>query len=85
MLGSKLSDTLIKTGKKMKSNEKPFEKERDQRLVGKLIYLSHTRLDIIFVVNVVSRYMHFLKEVHLKVVYKILRYIKNSPRKGLIL
>ena len=29
-----------------------------QKLVGKLIYLSHTRLDIAYVVGIVSRFMH---------------------------
>ena len=31
---------------------------RYQRLVGKLIYLSHTRLDIAFAVSMVSQFMH---------------------------
>jgi Reverse transcriptase (RNA-dependent DNA polymerase) len=36
----------------------PVDRERYQRLVGRLIYLSHTRPDISFSVSVVSRYMH---------------------------
>lgn len=42
-----------------------------QRLIGKLIYLAHTRPDIAFVVNVVSQFMHNPKEMHLEVVHKI--------------
>jgi hypothetical protein len=34
------------------------DKERYQRLVGKLLYFCHTRPDIAYVVGVVSRYMH---------------------------
>jgi Reverse transcriptase (RNA-dependent DNA polymerase) len=62
----------------------PVDRERYQRLVGRLIYLSHTRLDISFAVSVVSRYMHDPREGHMDVVYHILRYLKNAPGKGLI-
>ena len=35
-------------------NQTPTNKERYQRLVGKLIYLSHTQLDISYAVSLVS-------------------------------
>ena len=44
------------------------DKERYQRLVGKLIYLSHTRLDIAYAISVVSQFMHCPSEVHMSVV-----------------
>ena len=56
---------------------------RYQKLVGKLIYLSHTRPDIAFAVNIVSQFMHSPYEVHLEAVYRILRYLKSTPGKGL--
>jgi Reverse transcriptase (RNA-dependent DNA polymerase) len=62
----------------------PVNRKRYQRLVGRLIYLSHTRPDISFAVSVVSRYMHDPREGHMDVVYQILRYLKNAPGKGLI-
>jgi Reverse transcriptase (RNA-dependent DNA polymerase) len=62
----------------------PVDRERYQRLVGRLIYLSHTRSDISFDVNVVSRYMHDPREGHMDAVYQILRYLKNAPGKGLL-
>ncbi|RVW31427.1 Retrovirus-related Pol polyprotein from transposon RE1 [Vitis vinifera] len=83
MLGCKPRNTPIKARNRMESDRKPVDRERYQRLVGRLIYLSHTRPDIAFVVSVVSQYMHSPKESHLEAVYKILRYLKGSPGRGL--
>lgn len=40
--GYKPSDTPIEVGKKSKELGKPMDRDRYQRLVGTLIYLSHT-------------------------------------------
>ena len=42
----------------------PVDKGRYQRLVGKLIYLYHTRQDISFSVSTVSQFMNDPKEEH---------------------
>ncbi|RVW35444.1 Retrovirus-related Pol polyprotein from transposon RE1 [Vitis vinifera] len=83
MLGCKPSDTPIKARNRMESDGKPVDREKYQRLVGRLIYLSHTRPNIAFAVSVVSQYMHSPKESHLKAAYKILKYLKGSPGRGL--
>lgn len=56
-----------------------------QRLVGKLIYHSHTRLDIAYVVEVASRFRHNPQDEHLDAVYKITRYLKKTPTRRVIL
>lgn len=61
----------------------PVETGRYQRLVGKLINLSHTRPDIAFAVSVVSQFMHSPREEHRGAVHRILRYLKGTPGKGL--
>lgn len=61
----------------------PNDKPRYQRLVGRLIYLSHTRLDIAYAVSVVSHFMHAPGVEHMNAVYHILKYLKGSPGKGL--
>ena len=58
------------------------DKGRYQRLVSKLIYLSHTRPDIAFVVSQVSQHMDSPIEDHMEV-YRILRYLITTPAKGL--
>ena len=83
MLGCKPSDTPIEAGRRSEDDGSFIDKKRYQRLVGRLIYLSHTRPDIAFAVSLVSQHMHSPKEAHLQAVYRILRYLKNSPGKGL--
>ncbi|XP_038900901.1 uncharacterized mitochondrial protein AtMg00810-like [Benincasa hispida] len=65
-------------------NRIPVNKERDQNLVGKLIYLSHTRPNISYAVSVVSQFMQALYEEHMKAVERILRYLKTTPGKNLM-
>ncbi|GMI74986.1 cysteine-rich RLK (RECEPTOR-like protein kinase) 8 [Hibiscus trionum] len=54
-----------------------------QRLVGKLIYLSLTRPDISFPVNVISQYMTDPRQEHMDAAKRILRYLKGTPGHGL--
>lgn len=49
-----------------------------------MIYLAHTRPDIAFAVSVVSQFMHNPKEMHLKAVYRILQYLKGTPRRRIL-
>ncbi|KAK1678811.1 hypothetical protein QYE76_039659 [Lolium multiflorum] len=84
MLGCRVASTPIDQNHKLcaKSGE-PVNKEKYQKLVGRLIYLCHTRPDISYAVSVVSRYMHDPRSGHLDAVNQILRYLKGSPGKGL--
>ncbi|XP_016719155.1 uncharacterized mitochondrial protein AtMg00810-like [Gossypium hirsutum] len=85
MLGCKPAKTPMEFNLKLGTDEdgKEVDRGRYQHLVGKLIYLSHTRPDITFGVSVISQYMHAPREKHLEATYKILRYLKGTPGKGL--
>lgn len=83
MLGCKSSGTPIDVGRKTGSIGNRVEKDGYQRLVIKLIYLSHTRPAINFAVSVVSKHMHCPKEIHRESLYRFLRYLKGSFEKGL--
>ncbi|XP_031263275.1 uncharacterized protein LOC116121459 [Pistacia vera] len=85
MLGCKPAETPIEQNVKLNeiNGDTPVDKGRYQRLVGRLIYLSHTRPDIAFSVSVVSQHMHNPQEKHLEAVNRILRYLKKTPGKGL--
>lgn len=41
-----------------KREEEPVNRKKIQMMVGKLIYLSHTRPDIAYAVSVASQFMH---------------------------
>ena len=43
-----------------------------RQLIGSLLYLTHSRLDICYAVNVVSRYMQQPLDLHLKASKRIL-------------
>nr|KYP50092.1 hypothetical protein KK1_028166 [Cajanus cajan] len=84
-LGCRTSTVPIEQNHKIGSEESaPVEKAQYQRLVGKLIYLSHTRPDIAYAVSVVSQFMHDPRERYMQAVDKILQYLKSSPGKGLL-
>ena len=86
MLGCKPIDTPMGPYKKigLQKNSAPVDWGRYQRLAGLLIYLSHTQLDIGFAVSVVSQVIHNPTEEHMDVVYRILKYLKMTPGKGLL-
>jgi len=57
---------------------------RYRRLIEKLIYLTVARPDITFVVGVLSRFMHHLRETHWLAAIRVLAYIKSCPGKRLV-
>ncbi|KAJ0881528.1 putative RNA-directed DNA polymerase [Helianthus annuus] len=55
-----------------------------QKLIGKLIYLSLTRPDISYIVQFLSQYMHKPCQSHLDIALRLLRYLKQSPGRGVM-
>ncbi|XP_026428445.1 uncharacterized protein LOC113324344 [Papaver somniferum] len=62
----------------------PVDKGIYQRLVGILMYLSHTSPDLAYALIVVSQFMHNPGEQHMDVVMRILRYLKSAHGKGIL-
>ncbi|RVW73899.1 Retrovirus-related Pol polyprotein from transposon RE1 [Vitis vinifera] len=86
MSGCQPVNTPIEEGLKLcvEPNQVSTDKGRYQRLVGRLMYLAHTRPDLAYALSVVSQYMHNPGEQHMNAVMRILRYLKNAPGKGIL-
>jgi len=48
-------------------------------LIGRLLYLTYTRLDISFVVQQLSQFVSFPCEPHMQHALRIIRYLKHAP------
>ncbi|XP_060673917.1 uncharacterized mitochondrial protein AtMg00810-like [Ziziphus jujuba] len=74
MLGCRPIDTPMDPNKKMKTSEEsaPVDKGRYQRLVEKLIYLSHTRPKIAFSISVRSKKQSVVSRSSAKSEYRAL-------------
>ena len=86
MLQCKLVGTLIEQNHKLgeKTKDHMVDYSLYQRLVEKLIYLSHTRPGIAYVVGVVSQFKHSPYESPMEAIYKILHYLKSTPNKAFL-
>ncbi|KAL3354312.1 hypothetical protein AABB24_018787 [Solanum stoloniferum] len=72
--------------KHMKPSNNPSADQRAyQRLVGKLLYLTMTRPDIAFSVQTLSQFLQDPKKSHMKAAVRVVRYVKNQPRLGVLL
>ncbi|KAE8683346.1 putative protein phosphatase 2C 12 [Hibiscus syriacus] len=84
-LGCKPIDTPMEANLKFnKEDGSLVDKEKFQRLIGKLIYLSLTRPDITFPVNVISQHMTNPTEEHMAAANRILKYLKKTLGHGLM-
>eukprot|EP00253_Pinus_taeda_P002725 PITA_02725 len=54
-----------------------------RQLVGKLLYLTHTRPDLSFVVGLVARFIQNPRESHWKAAKRILRYVRGTVQFGI--
>jgi hypothetical protein len=75
----------IVTGTKLSKNDKSDEVDPTQfkQMVGSLMYLTATRSDLMFAVNLIARFMEHPVETHLMVAKRIMRYIRGTIELGI--
>jgi hypothetical protein len=75
--GCRPVDTPIEQNHRLISEDgPPVDRERYQRLVGRLINLSHTRPDIASAVSGVRQFMHDPSSPHMDAIIRIIHYLK---------
>jgi hypothetical protein len=55
-----------------------------RRLIGKLLYLTNTRPDIAYATQQLSQFLHKPTMTHFNAACRVIRYLKNSPGRGLL-
>ncbi|XP_042962552.1 uncharacterized mitochondrial protein AtMg00810-like [Carya illinoinensis] len=56
-----------------------------RRLIGKLLYFTHTRPDITYSIHLLSQYLESPQVPHMQVALRILRYVTMAPGQGIFL
>ena len=79
--------TVTPMNQKEKFSRKDGAEKIDERLyrslIGCLVYLTATKLDIKHVVSLLSRYKHCASQIHLQVAKRIIRYAKGIVDYGI--
>ena len=55
-----------------------------RRLVGRLVYLTITRLELCYAVHILSQVMHNPRKAHWDAAVRVVRYLKGTPGQGIM-
>ncbi len=85
MLGSKTAATPMNINEKLWSGDNTgiTEASMYRSLIGRLIYVTHSRPNISFSVGVLSRFMHNPSKLHFGAAKRVLRYLAGTKDYGI--
>ncbi|GJR14351.1 secreted RxLR effector protein 161-like protein [Tanacetum coccineum] len=86
-MGCKQSAFPIEQGLKLDKGESESRVNASQyrRLIGRLLYLQATRMDITYFVNILSQFVADPRNNHLKAANRVLRYLKATSGQGVLI
>ncbi|XP_004293223.1 PREDICTED: uncharacterized mitochondrial protein AtMg00810-like [Fragaria vesca subsp. vesca] len=86
-LGAKPSQFPVEQNLVLTQEDGDVLKDASQyrRMVGRLIYLTITRPDLVYAMHILSQFMGKPRQPHLDAAYKVLRYVKQTPGQGILL
>jgi len=81
MDSAKPIDTPISPSTKLIMDDRSplVEEKTDRGMIGSLLYITASRLDVVFSVGLCAHFQSKPNETHLKAVKRILRYLKHTP------
>ncbi|XP_020271155.1 uncharacterized protein LOC109846342 [Asparagus officinalis] len=86
LLGSNPAETPMKQGHKLALAEgKEIDGAAYRQLVCRLIYLTITRLEISYLVHVLSQFAQVPRKEYFEAAMRVVGYIKGSPGQGILL
>lgn len=85
LLGSKPCSTPMDPNQKISKDSGTFLSDPTayMRLIGRLLYLTHTRTDICYAISNLSQFLSTPTSVHYNAALRIIRFLKQSPGLGL--
>ncbi|KAG7598819.1 F-box associated interaction domain [Arabidopsis suecica] len=87
LLGAKPASHPIEQNHKLATTTSAAfpDPSRYRRLVGRLIYLAHTRPELSYAIHLLSQFMNAPKTEHWDAVLRVIRYLKGNPGQGIFL
>ena len=85
MMDCKAMDTPMTSNQKLLSDasSETVDATMYRQMIGSLMYLTNTRLDIFFAMNTLSQFLTDLRNVHLIAAKHIMRYLRGTVDYGL--
>lgn len=86
-LDEKPAATPIEQNHRLATNDGPLlmDQKGYRRLIGRLIYLTHTRPELSYSVHVLSQFMQQPHEAHWDAALRVVRFLKGSAGQGILL
>lgn len=87
LLGSKPVSTPMEQNHHLASDDGPLlaDPQKYRRLVGRLVYLSISRPELCYSIHILSQFMQAPTEAHWEGALRVVRFLKGSPGKGILL